>query len=374
MAARQLLSTGILPAAIAGFLFWAQCAQATPPIVPVLPSQLDITGTQDAKLLATLDAAVGLKVKVYKHTLKLTARKPDAWSFVTDGLKAAGQQEMVLTVLQRQKEADDAYPKLPIKLFALIGQLAKDNKIVSVGGYTEFKNQGFLAPQFKGLIYTPVSIAQGVPLPDDCIAVVPVTQEEMTVYQSAGPSRVMARLGRDARFFPFPTWCDRDRTSSFTPAEIREMEEDPVFRSAKAQTYSLTAMQDKDKLSLRLTQKNSAMLLDLLKQLPKDTALRLALGVDPRADSILVWESKANNNRSMIAPEGSAYDKIGITFIALLPGLQKNEILTGTDGCALMITADDFARFKKALEHTDQFELPMIEGSALKDFVVDWTK
>lgn len=374
MRAKLFLSTGILPAAIAGFFICTSYAAATPPVVPLLPTHLDITGTEDAKLLSTVDVSSDLKVKIYQHTLKLTARKPEAWSFVTEGLKKAGQQEMVLTVLKRSGEANDAYPKLPVQLFTQIGQLAKDNKIVSEGGYTEFKNQGFLAPQFKGLLYTPVSSAQGVPLPEDCIAVVPVTEDEMTVYQSAGPSRVMARLGRDARFFPFPSWCDRDRASSFTPAEITEMQEDPVFKSAKAQTFNLTAMQDNDKLSLRLTQKTSAMLLDLLNQLPTDTALRLALGVDPRADSLLVWESKANNNRSMIAPEGSPYHKIGITFIALLPGLKQNEILTGTDGCALMITADDFARFKKALENKDKFALPMIKGSALKDFEVDWTK
>jgi hypothetical protein len=352
------------------------CALATPPVVPILPPKLDITGTDDAKLLETVetDIDIDLKVKVYKHKIKAASKHPEAWSFVTEGLKKAGQQEMVLTMLKRPEEPDTSYPKMPLKLFVLIDNLAKEKKIVAAGGYTEFKNQGFLAPQFKGLIYTPVINLQGVPLPDDCIAVLPITKDEMAVYQTAGPSRVLTRLGKDSHFFPFPTWCDRDRASAFSQDEINEMKEDPVFRSAKAQTYNLSAIQDKNTLSLRLTDKTADMLLDLLNQLPKDSALRLALGIDSRADALLVWESKANNSRSMIAPEGSAYHKIGITFIAILPGLKTNEILTGSDGCALMMTATDFARFKKALEHKDQFDLPMAEGSALSDFSIVWRK
>jgi hypothetical protein len=364
----------VIIAALTSGLVWPGCALATPPSTPILPINLDVTGAGEAELLDTVEAASDLKVKVYKHKLRLTSKRPEAWSLVTEGLKGAGQQEMILTVLKRAEELDKDYPKLPIKLFASIGRLAKENKIVTAGGYTEFKNQGFLAPQFKGLIYISVTNLQGAPLPDDCIAIVPVTEEEMAVYQTAGPSRVMARLGRDAHFFPCPTWCDRDRASAFSQAEITEMKEDPVFRSAKAQTFSLTAIQDKDQLSLRLTDKTADLLLDLLKQLPADSALRLALGIDPRADALLVWESKDNNNHSMIAPEGSAYHKIGITFIAVLPGLAKNEILTGADGCALMMTTADFARFKAALDHKDPFDLPLAENSALKNFSIFWSK
>ncbi|MBS1991052.1 MAG: DUF3480 domain-containing protein [Cyanobacteria bacterium SZAS LIN-3] len=359
--------------AIAG-LYSLSSVQAIPPSTPLLPPSMDVTGAASAELLDTVQAAPDLKVKIYKHTLHMTSKRPVVWSFVTDGLKTNGQQEMVLTVLKRSSESNDAYPRLPIKLFGLIGQLAGQGKLVTTGGYTEFKNQGFLAPQFKGLIYTPVTNLQGVPLPDNCIAVVPVTDDEITVYQTAGPSRLMARLGRDAHFYPCPTWCDRDRSSSFSPGDITEMQEDPVFRSAKAQTFALTAMQDNDQLSLRLTDKTSALLLDLLQQLPSDSALRLALGIDPRADALLVWETKQQDNRSMIAPAGSSYHKIGITFLALLPGLKKNEILTGADGCALMMTAEDFTRFKAALEKKDQFVLPMSDGSALKNFSINWSR
>jgi len=343
------------------------------PTTPLLPPNIDVTGAAAAELLDTV-ASGDIKVKIYKHNLHMTSKRPLAWSYVTEGLKKDGQQEMVLTLLKRSGEPDSSYPKLPIKLFGLIDQLAKQAKIVTTGGYTEFKNQGFLAPQFKGLIYAPVTNLQGVPLPDDCIAVVPVTEDEITVYQTAGPSRLMTRLGRDAHFFPCPTWCDRDRSSAFNQGDITEMQEDPVFRSAKAQTYGLTAMQDNDQLSLRLTDKTSALLLELLDQLPTDSALRLALGIDPRADALLVWETKEQDSRSMIAPAGSSYHKIGITFLALLPGLKKNEILTGADGCALMMTAEDFNRFKSALVRKDQFVLPMGEGSALKNFSINWSK
>jgi len=349
-------------------------AQAIPPSTPLLPPNIDVTGAGAAELLDTVNAGDNLKVKIYKHTLHMTSKRPTVWSYVTEGLKKDGQQEMVLTVLKRPSESDRAYPQLPIKLFALIDQLAKQDKIVTTGGYTEFKTQGFLAPQFKGLIYTTVTNLQGVPLPDDCIAVVPITEDEITVYQTAGPSRLMARLGRDANFFPCPTWCDRDRSSAFTQGDITEMQEDPVFRSAKAQTFALTAMQDNDQLSLRLTDKTSALLLELLEQLPSDSALRLALGIDPRADALLVWETKDQDSRSMIAPAGSTYHKIGITFLALLPGLKKNEILTGADGCALMMTAEDFSRFKTALVNKDQYVLPMGDGSALKNFCISWSK
>ena len=346
--------------------------QAMPPSTPIVPTTLDITGAVNAKLIDTVNANDQLKVKIYRHKVNAVSKHPEAWTYVTQGLTKLGQQEIVLTVLLRKADTDKNYPTLPIKLFDSIGQLAAQQKIVTVGGYTEFRNNGFLGEQFKGLLYAPVPDLLGVPMPDSSIAMVPITSEEIEVYQTAGASRLMARLGRQANYFPCATWCDRDRVSSFSEAELAEMKEDPVFRTAKAQTYSLTAIQNHGALSLRLTEKSAALLHSLLDELPPDSALRLALGVDPRADALLVWESKANGNNSMIAPEGSKYKTIGMTFIALLPGLTKDEILTGNDGCALMLTHEDYDKFKKALETETSLDLAMSENSALRSFSLEW--
>jgi hypothetical protein len=349
-------------------------ALALPPPTPMLPANLDITHAAEAKLIATVEANPQVKVKIYRHKVGASKNHQEAWTYVTEGLAALGQEEIVLTVLKRANDDDPDYPELPIKLFDSISQLARQQKTVSAGGYTEFRTSGFLGIQFKGLLYAPVPTMLGVPLPSHCVAMVPITAEEMDVYQTAGASRLMARLGRQADYFPCPTWCDRDRQSAFSTAEVMEMKEDPVFRSAKAQTYSLTATQKELSLSLRLTDRSAALLQDLLKELPDDSALRLALGVDPRADALLVWESKANGNNTMIAPEGSKAKTIGVTFIALLPGLPKNEILTGNDGCAVMMTKDDFARFKTALQEKSAFSLPMSDDSALKSLSIEWAQ
>ncbi|MBU6454747.1 MAG: DUF3480 domain-containing protein [Cyanobacteria bacterium REEB67] len=368
----RILCTASATVALIAPLASPEPTLALPPPTPILPSNLDITHAAEAKLIATVEANSQVKVKIYRHKVAATKNQQEAWTYVTEGLAPLGQEEIVLTVLKRANDDDQDYPQLPIKLFDSISQLARQHKTVSAGGYTEFRTSGFLGIQFKGLLYAPVPTMLGVPLPSKCVAMVPITAEEMDVYQTAGASRLMARLGRQADFFPCPTWCDRDRQSAFSDAEIAEMTEDPVFRSAKAQTYSLTATQQNQSLSLRLTEKSAALLLELLKELPEDSALRLALGVDPRADALLVWESKANGNNSIIAPEGSKVKTISVTFLALLPGLPKNEILTGNDGCAVMITKDDFARFRTALMEKSAFSLPMSDDSALKSLSIDW--
>jgi len=362
----------LITASLIAVNFCCGKALAFPQNVPLLPASIDISGTSQAQLINTVNASPDLKIHIYTNSFTISNKSQDAWSYVTDGLEKVGQEEIVLTVLKGDDEQNQAFPQLPIKLFASIESLAKQKKVVNVGGYTEFRTQGFLAPQFKGLIYTRATALQGVPLPANCIAMVPVTKEEMEVYQTAGPSRVMARLGREAQFFPCPTWCDRARKSSFNLAEIAEMKDDPIFRSAKAHTFSLTALQNKDHLALKVNPKTSDLLLDLLNQLPKDSALRLALGIDPQADALLVWESKQNGNRSMIAPSSSGFKKIAITFIALLPGMSDNEILSGSDGCALMMTQSDYNRFREALTHKRQFDLKMNDKSMIKNFSIDW--
>ncbi len=59
-----------------------------------------------------------------------------------------------------------------------------------------------------------------------------MTAEELAVFALTGPARVLARLAKRTEFYPYPTWCDRDRKSVFSQADVDAIKAEPLTHSA----------------------------------------------------------------------------------------------------------------------------------------------
>src|SRR5258705_2084765 len=84
-----------------------------------------------------------LSVQVHGHEIATQHARIRCWSYVTDGLAAHDQAEMVFTLRREPGEAVDGFPEDPLRLFAAIYELAERGQRVTAGGQTEFGDARF---------------------------------------------------------------------------------------------------------------------------------------------------------------------------------------------------------------------------------------
>lgn len=94
-----------------------------------------------------------LKVRVYLHEILTSPGPVSCWSFVTEGLWVQRQKELILTVRRQDWEEPEDYPTAVFEFFKQVYELAKAQRLVDVGSYSEFAAAGFLGRDVKGLAY-----------------------------------------------------------------------------------------------------------------------------------------------------------------------------------------------------------------------------
>lgn len=313
-----------------------------------------------------------LSLVIYSHKLADKNGSP-AWSFVTEGLATTGQPEMMVTIVQDNSEKIADYPRAPEEFFKTIYALAKQGRIVHQGDSTLLGDGGheFIAPQFHGAIYLPAQSFPGVNVAQDTLAVIPLTKEELDVYEVGGPSRLTGRLSHQSSYYPFPTWCDRTRASVFSAADVKAMRAEPVSKAPRALLYDAGVIEQGTSLSLSVPPKAQKRFADLVKSLPNKTPLMLMLGVDPRANAFLVW---GPGDARAVSPPGSDGSILSGSFVELLPGVSKNEFRRFGDGYVVMLTADAWNKLKTAASGRIGISLSSSGGGDLNQFAISQPK
>lgn len=294
-------------------------------------------------------------VDVYSHCVP-GAKNSRAWSFLTKGLKTFGQPEIIITVLQRPGDTDTGFVEDPLKFLAMIPELAKAGKIVGPGSQTRLGGKHFISPQFTGLVYGIPQSFKDVPMEPDTIAGIPVTAEELAVYQISGPSRILARLARLSTFFPYPTWCDRDRKSVFSADDVETIKGEPINQAASTVLFDATLLVEGKNVKLRVPPLARAKLAAVLGKLPGDVPLILSLGFDSDVNAFLVWSTKEN---LAVGPNGSDISKVGGSFIEFVGRQPKNEVMQVRDGYVVFLKDGDWAELKTSISAGKTFDLDL---------------
>ena len=231
--------------------------------------------------------------------------------------------------------------------------------------------QQFIAPQFHGTIYLPASSFENVIIPHRALFVVPLTNEELDVYEVSGPSRVTARLCRQSGYYPFPTWCDRTRATVFSAADVQAIKAEPVSHTPRAMLFDSGVIAQGSKLSLSVSPNEQERFISLLKTLPAETALMLSLGVDSRANAFLVW---APGDSQAVTPPGSDGSIMSGSFLEILPGVDKVECRRFGDGYVVMLTNDAWNKLKSSVSVRKDFTVAATEGGDLNEFTITFSK
>src|SRR5262249_55664583 len=147
---------------------------------------------------------------VFAHELHPDRGPVPCFTYVTRGLEAFGQRELVFTLVRTGNEA----PRAPLGLLGQIAQLAAQGRLVEAGGLTELGPTGaFGEPALRGFAYQTASPMDGVALPPGALAMIALFGDEIETAKRFGTLRVLARLGRAHNFWPTAPWCALDRRS-----------------------------------------------------------------------------------------------------------------------------------------------------------------
>jgi hypothetical protein len=311
-----------------------------------------------------------LKVRIFLHEIEYEKEIFSCWSYVTDGLVAQRQKEIIFTLRRDPGQKPEEYPRELLDLFATFFQYAERGKVVDVGQSTLFGETGMGGDRnFRGIGYIepqgfPGVETKGVPL----LAGILLKNDEAQVAWDLGLTRVTSLLGMKYRYYPCPTWSDLKREPV---ASLHAMEKSHLWEIARVPARA-SYYEERKHIFLTVLPSSQASLQEFLNKLPPTKPLALRTQPDPRANACLVWPS-GHDQPVAITPAGSDGSRKTGAFLAFIPEQDTNEIQTVEDGFFLYLTNSDWRKIREALlSGTDVFVSPAGVGGA--SISVVWAK
>lgn len=291
-----------------------------------------------------VDVAPSLAGRVYLHDVEGSTGSVRCWTYVSSGLLALGQSEVVITISVGIRDEGLA-PTDPLRFMSTLQDLASRGQIVTAGDYTKLGGDGVLGR--RGLAYVPAHPLPGVEIPNDALAALLMPDDELEVYEAFGASRLLALLGNAYRYYPFPPWSDISRASLTSVAGNTGS----VRGSLARLTVPGTARMTGSHVRLRLPTSASGTVrafLDKLDAEAEGPAPALELQIDPEADGLLLWQT-GQQGPSAITPEGSSGAQIATGLIAFLTGQETDGGQIFEDGIFMFLTPSSWMSLREAL-------------------------
>lgn len=296
-----------------------------------------------------------LSARVHAHDIATQQARIPCWSYVTDGLAAHDQAEIVFTLRREPGEAAERFPDPPFRLFAAIHELAERGQRVTAGGQTEFGDARFFDHH---VLYAPAQPLSGVALPPGCLTALLVTADELRAVRTFGPTRVLARMGQAATHYPFPPWVDRRRRGM---AMERTFEASALAKLPRASAQDVRATLHGDRIVVSALRSEQPAWQDRLAQLPDRVALALLTAFDPTANGCLVWVPGQKDPEAII-PAGSDATRVCGCFLAVFADQPANAGKILEDGFAMQLTGEAWQALRRALIEGEELMIPAADG------------
>jgi hypothetical protein len=296
-----------------------------------------------------------LTAKVYLHEIPTQGPTSDGavscWSYVTSGLWAHKQKEVIFTLRRGRQEADDGFPRDPLHLFTDIYHWAQQGRLVDAGDVSQFSGKGLFG---RHLLYIRPQPLQDVTVPDRAITALLVTEDEVIAVQEFGISRVVARLGQVSQYYPCPSWSDRLRPGlSFE----RTRQESLLARVARIHAPGVRACKEGKQIIVRFAPRAGEQLQQNLTQVPAHTPFALLTDLDPKANGCFVWEP-GQAGATAITPPNSDGSRLSGCFVVFIPEATENGGRLLEDGFALMLTSSSWTALRQALLRGETIAIP----------------
>lgn len=295
--------------------------------------------------LAEREAVPGkLRVRVFDVSLPGPGAAVSCWLYTTDGFRAVGQKEMVVSVRRRADEAVAAFPEDPIALFATLFPLASRGQLVTEGGRTEFGGARFLGrDDIRGMLYTRPDPLRSALLQPSALVLVPVTESELHSAEQFGHLRILGLLGAQQRLFPWPGYFDRDRASVAPAPEewdtvLRRtaLVRVPGVRVAAEMPASMSPTVGQGNLLLSFPATSREAIEEAVVRRGAESGVALLAELDPEADALAVYRSGQKGPVATRAGDGPVSRMAG-TFVLFAPGTGGDTAKLYEDGFAVVL-------------------------------------
>jgi hypothetical protein len=296
-----------------------------------------------------------LSARVFIHNLSVGPNKNlSCWTYVSNGLLAYGQEEVIFTLRRDNRELVQPFPDQPLKLFSTIHDFAQEGKIVRAGGVTQFNSSDFFGHH---LVYIDPQPLAGITLPERAVTALLVTEEEVVAAQEFGITRLIACLGRQSSHYPCPHWSDRSRQGiSFSGTRQQSI----LSKLQRVYGGKIRVLKEGESIFVTIPP-TEAECIRKLSGLPTDMPVALLTSLDPHANACLTWEP-AQKGPAAITPPQSDGSRLSGCFLALVPEQDKDGAQIFEDGFVLMLTNLSRKYFTDALLHGKAITFPGQEG------------
>lgn len=242
-----------------------------------------------------------------------------------------------------------------------------------------------------GLVYLPPEPLQGVEHPENVLFALLLTSEELEVARQFNVYRVATMLGRATRYYPSPSWSDRDRPSVVS---LKMLEQSlhaqlpnlqlaglgPEVRMFSSPLGSEPLLPNGlppdrignqgDQIELRIPIGCHAKMQELLGQLPETVPLGISTGPAPEGNVRLAWWPGHEGPRAILGPESDGSCTTG-GFIAFVPASQGSEGgRICEDGFAIFLSESSWQKVRRALHEGTPIDIPA--AGDFMGFSLDW--
>jgi hypothetical protein len=293
-----------------------------------------------------------LTARIYRHEISATRGPIPCWSYVSDGLRAHQQSEVVFTLLRERDEDDAAFPEELAQLFGTLFQLAAQGRRVTVGSCTELRARRFFGHH---LLYADAQPLAGVTLPPECLTAVLIDDDELRAVLAFGCTRVLARMGKAASHYPFPTWSERGRRGLSLASTF---EQSLLSRIGIRLGGEIIVSLHDNRVTVGIRRSQHASLRGA--PLPDEPIAILALR-DPAANACLVWEPD-QGEPTAISPPGSDGSRVSGAFAVLLGEQPHDGGKLFEDGFVIELTDASWAGLRRALHDGTDLLIPATAG------------
>jgi hypothetical protein len=277
-----------------------------------------------------------LRAFVYTHEMA-TEQRILCWTYISQGLAALGQKEVVFTVRHKPHEAPQSYPSGPLNWFELLYSLAQQGQFANEEyAITQFSAQEFLGRTDIGMIvYTRPQSLGSLPanaLPEEYLQAIPLTQSEKDVAMRFGTLRALSQLGRSVRYFPHPPWFDTERKPVIG---LEDLSESIIGKCATVSVSGVHAVKEGDDIRLIVRPRAHQRFVNALTQVSQ-MPFAILPDLFRDSDSCLTWR----NGQREPSAIGTSLKCTSLCFLVICPQQPSSLLKLTEDGfsCELHIS------------------------------------
>lgn len=298
----------------------------------------------------TVELLEGVVVHVYLHHHQLQ----QCWSYLTEGLRAQDQSELVFT--WRFEAGDVPIPPRPLEFLDTVCRLIGQDHRVGPGDVTGFAkgSEVFGRKDVTGVIYVPCPGLEGLAVPPDTLSVLPLLGKELSRVREEGCGRLLARMAMRTQVYPYPVWFERKRKTE----RLKNIESILNYGMPVIHSFLSHAWSENGRLTLRIPYYERDVIAAALENIPLDRPFSILTGIAPDADGTLVWRP-GQEQPEVLVPPGSCGNRLSGNFF-MFAGHKDYSISQGgwiEDGFRMALTLEDQAALRRALCRGQAFEL-----------------